>query len=79
MTEEFSGKDRERFEEGAIEAEAGYSVDFLRSLPRVDRPQEPSEEAGAVVRFHQTVARWRHSTARQPKHTPHGRRSSAEP
>lgn len=51
MTEEFSESDRRRFEAGAAEAEAGYSVEYLRSLPQVRHPQEPSEEAGEIVRL----------------------------
>ncbi|MDR0837686.1 MAG: hypothetical protein LBM94_05725 [Propionibacteriaceae bacterium] len=45
----FTPEEVKRFEAGAAEAEAGYSVEFLRSRRAVGRPREIGTTAAVVV------------------------------
>ncbi|MDR0960101.1 MAG: ribbon-helix-helix domain-containing protein [Propionibacteriaceae bacterium] len=46
----FTEAERAQFEASAAEAETGYDIEFLRSLPRVTgRPLSVGEKAAAVV------------------------------
>lgn len=45
----FTAEEIERFEAGVVEAEAGYSVEFLRSRRRLGRPREIGDAVAVVV------------------------------
>jgi len=56
--EDFTPEEKAQFEASAAEAEAGYTVEFLRSRPRVlGRPLEVGAEAATVVPVRLDAAR----------------------
>lgn len=48
---EFSPEERAQFEQAAADAEAGYTLEFLRSRPKMGRPRELGHDAGVVIQF----------------------------
>ena len=62
---EFTPEQLALFAADAAEAEAGYSIEFLRSCRRLPgRPRELGEEAGVMVRFRMDRKRLRDVDAR---------------
>lgn len=48
---QFTPEERAQFEAAADEADAGHTVDYLRSRPTIGRPRELGDEAGVVIQF----------------------------
>jgi len=64
---EFTAEERAQFEQAAAEAEAGYSVEYLRARPTLGRPRELGDEAGIVIQFRLDPSRTARLDARASK------------